>query len=1230
MQIISKRLKIGSPRKDNEVIVQMNKNTFKRFMAILLCMFTITASIPADALESLKEAQLPMVMKIISAECENGAFEDGILRINSGKASARIYFPFVGESMIISYNAEDDADVSIKLEPTGSVMNTHFGKGKSTKTVKFPVTEPGEWKTMTVTASAPVTFLEFQLVADSKEHDYGSNSGAVEVRYSENEKALQTATVLSTSSPIALIRNAKRYLCTDHLDLRPAVIDGVTYLPTEIVREILRECIEEDTQNNTVVVKNEENYSLTFDETGCTVKNFFGEKRVENKLIKLGEHYCLPIRFVSEAFDKVVEYRDGVIIIDEITRICEVTDRPEVITYAKSAIEVTEKNGRTIHVAQNHKNASDSNPGSEDMPYKTINAATAVADAGDTVIVHSGNYRETVTFKNDGVQGSPIILKGADGEDVTIDATETVTDLKAYKNNMYIGSVPYTMPWNMNQLWINKEVYAEGRHPNQDNNPNVPNVHEYLDLNPLWPTAGDIHARSPENGGVYHLDSETTLNQEEPNYWKGGVVHMLQHEGWRSTIGIIEESGYGWLRHSSKSGEPRGLSYGYFGGTKMELPGDYAFITNHINTVDVPGEWYIDSDKKILYIIPPEDFNFDNDVITYKARTLLVDLTRKNHIKIQNIKGFGGSITMLDSEMCIISDCDLRYISHMIWFADTRSGYITNASDRTENNGQTKGEAGIYVGGLNNVIRDCYLYSSAVTGLYLAGKYSYVYNNYIDQCSYAGNGTGSLYIGAEEWKGRDYPRGGHAIYYNSVRKSARGPLITNNVDVWMKNPPEATRFIAMDIAYNDFYEGGVLCGRDGGLFYGHGTQMGDNIIRTKMHKNLFWDYYVYDAYEGGMYYDAGVTEMEGFCNVTFCTNKIGNYLLTSYNEDRPGQTMHKVNTFDWDYGTTLYIPEGKQGLEASDYPDGFVYQSGSTLCDTGRITPSKEGAKAYYFADAQLSEGLKTDESGAVRPSSAEDMAIFKNVDFGDGYDALRIAFKGNYYSDRDRIQIRLDSADGNIIAVKSLTSKAPRMCQTDTNTIQLADVSGVHDLYVTFPDIKSVSYLSITPEYMKSMEADEGSGSKTMIPCEGFVMKGEWGTGWKKRELPPNPKSQGLQGSWGGYWVGFEGVKLYDNYSHVSITYGTKQPYSGGTCYVYVDSMDKEPAAVFTLDGSNWSEYVTKTVAIKDRQSTTGLHEIYLKFDGDGNCADIYDVTFFYSADEPEAITKSMTYNRQ
>ena len=117
---------------------------------------------------------------------------------------------------------------------------------------------------------------------------------------------LQTATIVSVNSPIALVRNAKRYLCTDHLDFTPVVIDGITYIPTEIVREMLRECVEEDRENKTIAVKNEDSITMVFDENGCTISDIFSEKREYAPMKIFGEHYCLPLRFVSEAFGKAV------------------------------------------------------------------------------------------------------------------------------------------------------------------------------------------------------------------------------------------------------------------------------------------------------------------------------------------------------------------------------------------------------------------------------------------------------------------------------------------------------------------------------------------------------------------------------------------------------------------------------------------------------------------------------------------------------------------------------------------------------------------------------------------------------------------------------------------------------------------------------------------------------------------------------------------------------------
>lgn len=51
---------------------------------------------------------------------------------------------------------------------------------------------------------------------------------------------------------------------------------------------------------------------------------------------------------------------------------------------------------KELHVNGGHPDASDSNDGTEDSPFKTINAAASVATPGTRVWIHSGVYRECV------------------------------------------------------------------------------------------------------------------------------------------------------------------------------------------------------------------------------------------------------------------------------------------------------------------------------------------------------------------------------------------------------------------------------------------------------------------------------------------------------------------------------------------------------------------------------------------------------------------------------------------------------------------------------------------------------------------------------------------------------------------------------------------------------------------------------------------------------------------
>ncbi len=74
----------------------------------------------------------------------------------------------------------------------------------------------------------------------------------------------------------------------------------------------------------------------------------------------------------------------------------------------------------TYYIDRTHPQASDSNRGTEALPWLTMQHATQVAMAGDTVIVKAGSYPERVTPRHSGSAGQPIVFKASPRRSVTM------------------------------------------------------------------------------------------------------------------------------------------------------------------------------------------------------------------------------------------------------------------------------------------------------------------------------------------------------------------------------------------------------------------------------------------------------------------------------------------------------------------------------------------------------------------------------------------------------------------------------------------------------------------------------------------------------------------------------------------------------------------------------------------------------------------------------------------
>lgn len=149
------------------------------------------------------------------------------------------------------------------------------------------------------------------------------------------------------------------------------------------------------------------------------------------------------------------------------------------------------------HVA---KTGSDLGRGTKEDPFLTINKAASVAVAGDTIIVHEGEYREWVKPKNPGLDETRrITYQAAEGEKVVIKGSERIQDWEnvegsiwkvvlpneffgdynPYKEEIYGDWVMYNPGKHLGEVYLNGMSFYEAGSFDELRNPTV--VTEVLD-----------------------------------------------------------------------------------------------------------------------------------------------------------------------------------------------------------------------------------------------------------------------------------------------------------------------------------------------------------------------------------------------------------------------------------------------------------------------------------------------------------------------------------------------------------------------------------------------------------------------------------------------------------------------------------------------------------------------------------------------------------------------------
>lgn len=1011
-----------------------------------------------------------------SADCfeqNNSTVTDNGVEISAGgSATWGFYVPFNMRGVTINHEGaanitlqSGDNVYNMKLSGTNDgVANrlefgVNLGRGDgqvySTRNrTKFRYTKEfvehrGE-KKITITADSPITITSLV---------FEQEIAAVPVKpytdittLSNFESDTLSSVFINENAPVIIVSGGKRYVDYNDVSQKPLNYNGRLYLPINTLAKALGYYCE-DMPDKCYALMRSEKHEVVMLNGECKVsKGLSDQDNVDaSAIIYRGGKTWAAVRYFAELDGKTVGYRDGTVIIDNKYTVNDILNSSDLYDQVDAYFEdykVPAIHGKTYHVAS-APIGSDDNDGGVLSPFATITKAANVAQAGDTVIIHGGTYRETLKPKNSGTPTAFITFKAAEGENVTISAADSLG--KPYlidpEKNIYMVNMPMDMGVGKNQIFINGEMQTEARYPNGP---------ELLDgrLSDAWGVESDIYKAEDDDT----FCSDTLLNQED-DYWIGGTIVANFGTSFGGNAATIIDSTKG----SVTVGEPWSwpLWWPQDVNANKRSGGAYwnhAWITGHKNAMDIPGEW-IRNDDDTLNIILDESMNPDEIEIEAKARQLVIDLTDKEYINIEGINTIGGSVLMKHSNSCMLNGLDMKYITHYTIGADYHGGYIDfpYILKAGVEGAPHRGELGIFDNGTCNTIVNSHIDHSAGAALYLTGTYTYVENNVINDCGYVSSYVSGITMSTEPTIPLTSKRGGYAVYNNTVYNSSRSNL--NLMGVNGASGKQAcfnmATYLPMEVAWNDFHDS-CIRSTDGANIYSYhmnGAVFGKT---TQIHHN-----YVYQTTNiddtailtSGIYWDANTAGYDTHNNLVFTT---GGGVYRSF------PMFIAPEPWAGFVGAKVYNNQelGPIGDDINALQEGFFTESkefyAGALTDVvylnnyDKFSAGKQNLE-YRALAAEVSNGVTVSEEDGYASFSGDGQYIhFSDVDFGDGKNEIAIHFCGDSNWTYDELEITIgDSIDSPRKHTITTRVDTYDLDESQTRRIAIGDTIGKNDVWI-------------------------------------------------------------------------------------------------------------------------------------------------------------------------------------
>ena len=546
---------------------------------------------------------------------------------------------------------------------------------------------------------------------------------------------------------------------------------------------------------------------------------------------------------------------------------------------------------------------------SRNSAFKTIQEAADRAQAGDIVEIAGGIYRETVIVNAKGTPGKKILFRAKSGDEkdkVVISGTDLLRlawgrDAQRSarsKSGKVTGNV-WVAKTRKLHLQGGNQLFVDGRMQFVAQWPDRVGAGKSLNKATLAELCIDPSFSTTQKGTT--KTKVVDANLPKGMNLAGAVFNYAGSAGWSGWYGMIYgATPDGFLMEDASTSTAEQVKM-YDGGNT----GRNYYISNALDLLNVPGEWYYDQRTAKLYLCLDRNETPARKLIEVKTRTKGLEFGKNAaYVTFENIDLSAANLSFQPgSSHCVVDRMKATYLNYEHW----RVSQTPSA---------------VYLNGTSNAIWNSEIAYTYRGGVVAYGSGNMVINCYLHEINYGFSGGGVF-----------SPYGNNAVFYRNTAHNVTRSMVGGSG--WGGR-----------IAYNHLYDCGWLT-RDCGLIYfgtcdGGGMEIDHNVLhdnRTRENAQ-------------GIYFDCGSYNFTIHHNVMYGLNTYG----LSINVPSPNMLVFNNTIYDsrgsmndWGWAKVEDYKQDQHGSYFLNNIMDYTHKRGADYMDTDSdlkfFTLSKTGRK---------------------------------------------------------------------------------------------------------------------------------------------------------------------------------------------------------------------------------------------------------------------------------------------